>query len=167
MRGCIIMYFPPRQGGDPLGEDDAGTAVDKAVAAAEEAEEAAAAAAERAKAAVAKADAAKARADAEAAAAARAIVESPLTSLDRSQSPDLDSVPSFPGAPMRDGPVVVEPTGQHLELHQDDIDQFRTFLRSLLMHGAIGTAIGGCSTMVGDRARPFPGGSLAPRSYSL
>ncbi|ODC02214.1 Na+/H+ antiporter NhaB [Terasakiispira papahanaumokuakeensis] len=32
----------------------------------------------------------------------------------------------------------------------EDLDQFRAFLRSLLMHGAIGTALGGVSTMVGE-----------------
>lgn len=32
----------------------------------------------------------------------------------------------------------------------EDLEQFRAFLRSLLMHGAIGTALGGVSTMVGE-----------------
>ncbi len=32
----------------------------------------------------------------------------------------------------------------------DDLDQFRSFLRSLLMHGAVGTAIGGVTTLVGE-----------------
>tara|TARA_R110002049_G_scaffold24302_12_gene86338 strand:+ start:529 stop:2028 length:1500 start_codon:yes stop_codon:yes gene_type:complete len=36
------------------------------------------------------------------------------------------------------------------ELHRDDLEQFRAFLRSLLMHGAVGTALGGVCTMVGE-----------------
>jgi Na+/H+ antiporter NhaB len=35
-------------------------------------------------------------------------------------------------------------------LHVDDIKNFRSFLRSLLMHGAIGTTLGGCSSGVGQ-----------------
>jgi len=35
-------------------------------------------------------------------------------------------------------------------LHRDDLEQFRAFLRSLLMHGAVGTALGGVCTMVGE-----------------
>lgn len=31
-----------------------------------------------------------------------------------------------------------------------DLDQFRAFLRSLLMHGAVGTALGGVCTLVGE-----------------
>lgn len=37
-----------------------------------------------------------------------------------------------------------------IELHREDLDKFRAFLRSLLMHGAIGTALGGVATMVGE-----------------
>ncbi|MDB4837740.1 sodium/proton antiporter NhaB [Marinomonas sp.] len=37
-----------------------------------------------------------------------------------------------------------------LPVNYDDLLQFRSFLRSLLMHGAIGTALGGVSTMVGE-----------------
>lgn len=33
---------------------------------------------------------------------------------------------------------------------RDDLDQFRAFLRSLLMHGAVGTALGGVCTLVGE-----------------
>ena len=33
-------------------------------------------------------------------------------------------------------------------LHHDDLEQFRAFLRSLLMHGAVGTALGGVCTLV-------------------
>jgi NhaB family Na+:H+ antiporter len=36
------------------------------------------------------------------------------------------------------------------EQHRDDLEQFRSFLRSLLMHGAVGTALGGVCTMVGE-----------------
>lgn len=36
------------------------------------------------------------------------------------------------------------------ELHRGDLEQFRAFLRSLLMHGAVGTALGGVCTMVGE-----------------
>jgi NhaB family Na+:H+ antiporter len=36
------------------------------------------------------------------------------------------------------------------ELHREDLDAFRAFLRSLMMHGAIGTAIGGVMTQVGE-----------------
>ncbi len=34
--------------------------------------------------------------------------------------------------------------------HQQDLSQFRGFLRTLLMHGAIGTALGGVCTTVGE-----------------
>ncbi|HLV76803.1 MAG TPA: sodium/proton antiporter NhaB [Marinobacter sp.] len=37
-----------------------------------------------------------------------------------------------------------------VELHREDLENFRAFLRSLLMHGAIGTALGGVATMVGE-----------------
>ncbi|UVK81157.1 sodium/proton antiporter NhaB [Pseudomonas sichuanensis] len=36
------------------------------------------------------------------------------------------------------------------QLHRDDLNQFRAFLRSLLMHGAVGTALGGVCTLVGE-----------------
>jgi NhaB family Na+:H+ antiporter len=36
------------------------------------------------------------------------------------------------------------------EQHREDLEQFRAFLRSLLMHGAVGTALGGVCTMVGE-----------------
>ncbi|MGH8354541.1 MAG: SLC13 family permease, partial [Pseudomonas sp.] len=35
-------------------------------------------------------------------------------------------------------------------LHREDLEQFRAFLRSLLMHGAVGTALGGVCTLVGE-----------------
>ncbi len=34
--------------------------------------------------------------------------------------------------------------------HSADLQQFRAFLRSLLMHGAVGTALGGVCTLVGE-----------------
>lgn len=37
-----------------------------------------------------------------------------------------------------------------VEFHRADLDQFRAFLRSLLMHGAVGTALGGVCTLVGE-----------------
>lgn len=41
--------------------------------------------------------------------------------------------------------------GEHVpESHQEDLTHFRTFLRGLLMHAAIGTALGGVCTIVGE-----------------
>ena len=37
-----------------------------------------------------------------------------------------------------------------VEFHRSDLDAFRAFLRSLIMHGAIGTALGGVCTLVGE-----------------
>lgn len=37
-----------------------------------------------------------------------------------------------------------------IELHREDLVQFRSFLRSLMMHGAVGTALGGVTTLVGE-----------------
>ena len=36
------------------------------------------------------------------------------------------------------------------ELHQEDLQKFRAFLRSLVMHAAVGTALGGVTTIVGE-----------------
>ncbi len=36
------------------------------------------------------------------------------------------------------------------DLHREDLQQFRAFLRSLMMHGAVGTALGGVTTLVGE-----------------
>ncbi len=36
------------------------------------------------------------------------------------------------------------------ELHRQELMQFRAFLRNLMMHGAIGTALGGVCTLVGE-----------------
>lgn len=38
----------------------------------------------------------------------------------------------------------------HVDSHRQDLAQFRAFLRSLLMHAAVGTALGGVCTMVGE-----------------
>jgi NhaB family Na+:H+ antiporter len=37
-----------------------------------------------------------------------------------------------------------------IELHREDLEQFRAFLRNLMMHGAVGTALGGVTTLVGE-----------------
>jgi NhaB family Na+:H+ antiporter len=40
---------------------------------------------------------------------------------------------------------------QHVhELHREDLLRFRAFLRSLVMHAAVGTALGGVTTLVGE-----------------
>ena len=36
------------------------------------------------------------------------------------------------------------------EYYREDLDQFRSFLRSLVMHGVVGTALGGVCTLVGE-----------------
>ena len=36
------------------------------------------------------------------------------------------------------------------DLHRADLEQFRGFLRDLMMHGAVGTALGGVMTLVGE-----------------
>ena len=36
------------------------------------------------------------------------------------------------------------------DLHRDDLEGFRAFLRNLMMHGAVGTALGGVTTLVGE-----------------
>jgi len=36
------------------------------------------------------------------------------------------------------------------EFNREDLDKFRSFLRSLIMHGAVGTALGGVCTVVGE-----------------
>ncbi|MEE4244133.1 MAG: sodium/proton antiporter NhaB [Kangiellaceae bacterium] len=40
--------------------------------------------------------------------------------------------------------------GEVHEFHRSDLEQFRAFLRSLLMHAAVGTALGGVCTLVGE-----------------
>ncbi len=43
-------------------------------------------------------------------------------------------------------------SGDHAvhEYHREDLETFRAFLRSLIMHGAVGTALGGVATLVGE-----------------
>jgi NhaB family Na+:H+ antiporter len=36
------------------------------------------------------------------------------------------------------------------EIHREKLEQFKAFLRSLMMHGAVGTALGGVCTIVGE-----------------
>jgi NhaB family Na+:H+ antiporter len=36
------------------------------------------------------------------------------------------------------------------DLHREDLNEFRAFLRNLLMHAAVGTALGGVTTLVGE-----------------
>ena len=43
--------------------------------------------------------------------------------------------------------------GDDAQIHEhnrQDLEQFRSFLRSLMMHGAVGTALGGVTTIVGE-----------------
>ncbi len=44
--------------------------------------------------------------------------------------------------------------------HRDDLDQFRAFLRNLLMHAAVGTALGGVCTIVGEPQNLLIAGKL-------
>jgi NhaB family Na+:H+ antiporter len=46
------------------------------------------------------------------------------------------------------------------DLHREDLDRFRGFLRSLLMHGAVGTALGGVCTTVGEPQNLLIAGKL-------
>jgi Na+:H+ antiporter, NhaB family len=48
--------------------------------------------------------------------------------------------------------------GDIRELQREDLDQFRAFLRSLVMHAAVGTALGGVSTLVGEPQNLIVGG---------
>lgn len=54
------------------------------------------------------------------------------------------------------GKQLVDPSHDHNqddqlhEYHRSDLQQFRAFLRSLIMHGAVGTALGGVCTLVGE-----------------
>ena len=51
---------------------------------------------------------------------------------------------------------------QVVELHREDLENFRAFLRSLMMHGAVGTALGGVTTLVGE-----PQNLLIAEDYGL
>ncbi len=54
------------------------------------------------------------------------------------------------------GKAILHPdhdVGDDAQIHEyrrQDLDQFRSFLRSLVMHGAVGTALGGVTTLVGE-----------------
>jgi len=53
----------------------------------------------------------------------------------------------------RDGSAAVYDLSSDLalkEAEQEDLKQFRGFLRNLMMHGAVGTALGGVCTLVGE-----------------
>ncbi|MBI5814329.1 MAG: sodium/proton antiporter NhaB [Nitrospinae bacterium] len=39
---------------------------------------------------------------------------------------------------------------QSADRHKEDLDNFRGFLRNIMMHGAVGTALGGVTTLVGE-----------------
>ena len=48
-------------------------------------------------------------------------------------------------------PLAKQATGAAAaEGHSEDIAQFKSFLKSILIHGAVGTAVGGCTTLVGE-----------------
>jgi NhaB family Na+:H+ antiporter len=40
--------------------------------------------------------------------------------------------------------------GEVVALHREDLDDFRAFLRDIMMHAAVGTALGGVCTLVGE-----------------
>ncbi|MDM8537342.1 sodium/proton antiporter NhaB [Desulfobacterales bacterium HSG17] len=44
--------------------------------------------------------------------------------------------------------------------YKEDLERFRTFLRNLLMHGAVGTALGGATTLVGEPQNLIIGAKL-------
>ena len=44
------------------------------------------------------------------------------------------------------------------DANRNDLDQFRAFLRSLIMHAAVGTALGGVTTLVGEPQNLIIGG---------
>jgi len=46
------------------------------------------------------------------------------------------------------------------EKEQGDLKQFRAFLRNLMMHGAVGTALGGVCTLVGEPQNLLIGGEM-------
>ena len=44
--------------------------------------------------------------------------------------------------------------------YKEDLEQFRSFLRNLMMHGAVGTALGGATTLVGEPQNLIIGSKL-------
>lgn len=62
-----------------------------------------------------------------------------------------DQVPAPPHADLELSPAFLRATQVEWELMQlEDLEQFRAFLRSLVMHGAVATALGGVMTLVGE-----------------
>lgn len=56
-----------------------------------------------------------------------------------------------PSNPENSGPAHDHSNDDHVnDLHRSHLDEFRAFLRSLVMHGAVGTALGGVCTLVGE-----------------
>ena len=54
------------------------------------------------------------------------------------------------GKPHHEEPHDESLDGDIREVHRSDLDEFRAHLRGLLMHGAVGTTIGGVCTLVGE-----------------
>jgi NhaB family Na+:H+ antiporter len=54
------------------------------------------------------------------------------------------------GKPVRHDPHDASLDDHVHELHREDLVRFRAFLRSLVMHAAVGTALGGVMTLVGE-----------------
>jgi Na+:H+ antiporter, NhaB family len=46
------------------------------------------------------------------------------------------------------------------DVQRDELKQFRAFLRNLMMHGAVGTALGGVCTLVGEPQNLLVGGEM-------
>jgi NhaB family Na+:H+ antiporter len=46
------------------------------------------------------------------------------------------------------------------EIHKKELKEFRSFLRNLMMHGAVGTALGGVCTLVGEPQNLLIGGVM-------
>ena len=55
---------------------------------------------------------------------------------------------------------IADDGGIEKDQHKEDLDQFRAFLRNLMMHGAIGTALGGATTLVGEPQNLIIGAKL-------
>jgi len=54
------------------------------------------------------------------------------------------------GRPFQDTAIDASNDDGVIDLHRSDLDAFRAFLRDIVMHAAIGTALGGVSTLVGE-----------------
>jgi len=55
---------------------------------------------------------------------------------------------------------IADDCGIDEDCHRRDLDLFRAFLRNLLMHGAVGTALGGATTIVGEPQNLIIGAKL-------